>query len=37
MITDKDDYKKPWMLEEDILICVFVEKYGTKKWNIIEE
>ena len=35
-IADKDD-KKPWLLEEDIMICVFVEKYGTKKWNVIED
>jgi hypothetical protein len=23
-------------LEEDILISIFVEKYGTKKWDLIE-
>tara|TARA_B110000285_G_C14985245_1_gene543440 strand:+ start:347 stop:466 length:120 start_codon:yes stop_codon:yes gene_type:complete len=25
------------MIEEDILITVFVNKFGTKKWNVIAD
>ena len=29
--------KNLWMIEEDILITIFVEKIGSKKWNLIAE
>lgn len=31
------DERQHWQLEEDILICIFVEKFGTKRWNIIAD
>ena len=24
-----------WKIEEDLLISIFVEKFGKKKWNLI--
>jgi hypothetical protein len=33
--TIKD--KQAWSIEEDLLICIFVEKYNVKKWNIIAD
>ena len=32
-----DDKRRQWLPEEDLLINVFVDKFGTKKWNIIAE
>ena len=32
-----EDKRKQWLPEEDLLINVFVDKFGTKKWNIIAE
>lgn len=29
--------KKQWLNEEDILIHIFVQKYGIKKWNLIAD
>ena len=29
--------KQQWSIQEDLLISVFVEKYGMKKWNIISD
>lgn len=34
---DQDDKRKQWLPEEDLLIYVFVNKFGMKKWNIIAE
>ena len=38
--VDKADKKKQsqiWLIEEDLLIAVFVEQFGSKKWNIIAD
>lgn len=32
-----DDKRKQWLPEEDLLINIFVDKFGTKKWNIIAD
>ena len=32
-----EDKRKQWLPEEDLLINIFVDKYGTKKWNIIAD
>ena len=29
--------KKQWLTEEDLLIHIFVQKYGIKKWNLIAD
>jgi transcriptional activator Myb len=33
--TVKD--KQSWSIEEDLLICIFVDKFNVKKWNIIAD
>tara|TARA_B110000285_G_C15081838_1_gene593946 strand:+ start:180 stop:362 length:183 start_codon:yes stop_codon:yes gene_type:complete len=32
----KED-KQHWQIEEDLLICIFVQKFSIRKWNILAD
>lgn len=29
--------RQHWLVEEDILVFIYVEKFGTKRWNVIAD
>ena len=36
-LISSSQMRHQWLIEEDILIAVFVQKFGTKRWNIIAD